>query len=240
MVGEQKIEIPNHVAIILDGNRRWAKKRGYNPWIGHKYGAKKVEEILKAALDLKIPYISLWGSSLDNLAKRSKKETSFLLEIFKKEFIKLAKDKDIHKNKVRIEVLGRWKEMFPEEVKQSIQQAINKTKNYNNIFLNFFLAYSGIDEMMQAIKNIVNLARNKKDLKITPQLIKNNLFTYDLPPVDYLIRTGGEPHLSCGFMMWDIADTRLYFSDKLWPDFTKEDFICAIKEYKKFKRRFGK
>ncbi len=130
--------------------------------------------------------------------------------------------------------------MFPEEVKKSIQQAIDKTKNYNNMFLTFFLAYSGVDEMMQAIKNIVRLARNKKDLKITSQLIKDNLFTYDLPPVDYLIRTGGEPHLSCGFMMWDIADTRLYFSNKLWPDFTKKDFICAIEQYKKVERRFGK
>ncbi len=237
---EQKINKPVHVAVILDGNRRWARKKGFKSWIGHQYGTKKVEEILKIALDLKIPYISFWGSSLDNLAKRSKTETSFLLEIFRKEFTKLAKDKDIYENGVKINVIGRWKEMFPEKVKKPIQLAIDKTKNHKNLFLNFFLAYSGDDEMMQAIKNIVNLSKNEKDLEITPQLIKDNLFTHDMPPVDYLIRTGGEPHLSCGFMMWDISDTRLYFSDKLWPDFTGEDFIKAIKEYKKTNRRFGK
>ncbi|MBU3965478.1 di-trans,poly-cis-decaprenylcistransferase [Patescibacteria group bacterium] len=231
--------IPNHVVFIMDGNRRWAANYLLESWNGHKKGAEVVKEMIRESVRQKIPYFSFWGSSLDNIVKRQKAEVSYLFKLFKKKFDELAKDEEIHKDRIKVSVLGRWKELFPPETKESIQKAIDATKNYGKFSLNFFLAYSGVDEMESAIKNIADDARKNPDLKITPSLVKNRLFTKDLPPVDYLIRTGGNPHLSTGFMMWDIADAQLYFSDKLWPDFNAEDFKEAIIGYGNRTRKFG-
>lgn len=230
---------PYHIAIVPDGNRRWARAKGLKPWIGHQYATENLKKIFEAALDIKIPYFSFWASSQDNLAKRPKAENKFLLNLFKKEFAKLAIDKRIHKEQVRVNIFGEWRKQFPEEVKKPMKRAIETTKNYNKFFLNFFIAYSGIDEMLKAIRKISKQNLDNPDFKITPQLIKKYLFTKDLPRVDYLIRTGGEPHMSAGFMMWDIADAQMYFSDKSWPDFTANDFKKAIQEYSRRQRRFG-
>lgn len=231
--------IPNHVAFIMDGNRRWAMDHMMEVWKGHENGAVTVKEIIKEAVKLKIPYFSFWGSSLDNIAKRSKEEVAYLFQIFKNNFIDLAKDKDIHENKIKVSVFGRWREMFPRDVKEAIEHAIEITKNHNEYFLNVFLAYSGIDEMEEAVKNIAEEVRKNPKIKITAETIKSYLFTKKLPPVDYLIRTGGNPHLSGGFMMWDTSDAQLYFTDKHWPDFSKEEFRLAIEEYGKRQRKFG-
>ena len=183
-----------------------------------------------------IPCFSFWASSRDNLTKRTKAEVSLLLNSFKKEFTRLAKDEQIHKNKVKINILGDWRKQFPVEVKKPMEKAIEVTKKYNKFNLNLLIAYSGIEESIQALRAI-----SKEGIsQITPQVIKNYLYTKDLPAVDYLIRTGGEPHMSSGFMMWDIADAQMYFSDKLWPEFTINDFRKAIKEYEIRGRRFGK
>lgn len=238
-MAEKLKNIPNHIAFIMDGNRRWAANHLLESWNGHKKGAEVVKEMIKELVKQKIPYFSFWGSSLDNIVKRQKTEVSYLFKLFKKKFDELAKDKEIHKDRIKISVLGRWKELFPCETKESIQKAIEATKNYGKFSLNFFLAYSGVDEMESAIKNIADDARENPDLKITPSLVKSHLFTKDLPPVDYLIRTGGNPHLSTGFMMWETADSQLFFSDKNWPDFTKEDFRLAVEEYGRRQRKFG-
>ena len=230
---------PYHIAIIPDGNRRWARTKGLKPWMGHQYATKNFKKIFEAALDIKIPYFSFWASSQDNLVKRPKAEVRLLLNLFKREFAELAVNKRIHKEQVRVNILGEWKKQFPKEIKIPMEQAIEATKNYNKFFLNFFIAYSGIDEIVKAIKNIIKQDLGNPSSKITPQLIKKYLFTKDLPPVDYLIRTGGEPHMSAGFMMWDIADAQMYFSDKSWPDFTANDFKKAIQEYDRRERRFG-
>lgn len=237
--GKKVNETPNHVAIMMDGNRRWAANRGFDSWKGHEEGANTVENIITEAVSLKIPYFSFWGSSLDNIIKRSPEEVSHLLEIFKNKFNEIAEDKKIHNDKIKISVLGRWKELLPTEVGGAMQKAIDNTKNYGRYFLNFLIAYSGVDEMQSAIEKIAREAEQNPGLKITPELIKSRLFTKDLPPVDYLIRTGGDPHLSTGFMMWDAADAQLHFSDKLWPDFTAEDFRAGIKEYGNRQRKFG-
>lgn len=239
-ISEKKVnEIPNHVAIIMDGNRRWAADRGFDSWKGHEEGSNTVEKIITEAVNLKIPYFSFWGSSLDNIIKRSPEEVSRLLEIFKNKFNEIAEDKKIHKDKIKISVLGKWKELLPTEVSGAMQKAIDNTKNYGRHFLNFLIAYSGVDEMESAIEKIAREAERNPGIKITPELIKSRLFTKDLPSVDYLIRTGGDSHLSTGFMMWDVADAQLYFSDKLWPDFTAEDFKAAIGEYGNRQRKFG-
>lgn len=228
-----------HIAIVPDGNRRWAKLRGFKPWIGHKNGTKNFEEIFEKVLDFKIPYFSFWASSEDNLKKRSKLEVDFLLNTFKKNFKDLANNKKIHKNQVKINIFGSWRKQFPKAVKEPMEQAINATKKYNKFHFNFFIAYSGIGEMMNAIKDIAKEKIKNPDIKITESIIKKHLLTKDIPTVDYLIRTGGEPHMSSGFMMWDIADAQMYFSKKLWPDFNANDFEKAIKEYYSRKRKFG-
>ncbi len=236
---QQEIIIPRHVAITPDGNRRWAKLHGKNPIEGHEEGTRVFRQILKHASDRKVEHVSMWGMSLDNFVKRSPTEVAGLLNLFRKEFKDLANDTDIHRNKVHVNVLGRWREKFPFPVRGAVQEAIDATKDYSNLFLNIFLAYSGTDEMLEAIRGIATKARDSK-LNVTPQLLKEHLFTKDLPPVDLLIRTGGEPHLSAGFMMWDMADAQLYFTEKYWPDFTTTDFDAALSEYSNRGRRFGK
>lgn len=229
--------IPNHVAIIPDGNRRWAKERGLDPWMGHEEGAKRIEDIVKKSRELGIKCISFWGSSLENLTKRPLKEKKALLDIYERYFTRLFESEELEKNDVRVQVLGRWEEQLPESVKKIIKKGIAKTKNNTKHLLNFFIAYSGDDEMIQTVQKMLIKLKQAKD--VTKESIKEHLMTKDLPPVDYMIRTGGEPHLSAGFMMWDVANAQLYFSENLFPDFTDESFSEAIDEYSRRARRLG-
>jgi len=230
--------IPDHIAIIPDGNRRWAKNKGLESWKGHEVGAKNLEELIKKAMEKNIKCLSFWGSSLDNLSKRPISEKKALLEIYNKYFQKLLKNEDIHRNEVRVNVIGRWEEQFPEFLKNVIKEVIDKTKKYEKKVLNFMLAYSGTDDMLQAIKSIKGKNINAEDIKLED--IKRNLMTRDLPPVDFMIRTGGEPHNSNGFLMWDTANAQLYFSEIFFPDFSKEEFSEALEDYSRRGRRFGK
>lgn len=234
------MNLPNHIVIIPDGNRRWAEKRGLPSFFGHRQGAKTAEKIFRAALDLKIPHFTFWGSSLDNIVKRPAPEVDFLFKLFERYFKKLAKGKEIHSRQIKISALGRWGKLFPEKAKKAIREAVEKTKNYKNYHLTFLLAYSGVDEMTTAIQRIAELRSKNSELRINEQLIKNNLWTKDLPPVDLVIRTGDEPHNSNGFMMWDTADSQFYFTETLWPDFSEEEFKKAIAIFQKTERRFGK
>jgi len=233
--------IPNHVAIIPDGNRRWARKKGLHPWIGHQTGVKAFEKILDKALELKIPYFTFWGGSWDNLTKRSKIEINFLFKVYAEQFKRAARDKKIHQNRVKINVFGRWKEILPKSTQGAIERAIEVTKDYNNYFLTFLLAYDGTDEMIDCIQKITKLA-HKKPIKVTEKLIKENLWTKDLPPVDLVIRAGCEsdPHISAGFMMWDTAYSQLYFTRTFFPAFTPKEFEKIIRDYAQRQRRFGK
>ncbi|MFC1756500.1 polyprenyl diphosphate synthase [Patescibacteria group bacterium] len=234
----KKNHLPIHVAVIPDGNRRWAKPRKLEPWDGHEAGAENTENIIKKAFNLGIQQLSFWGSSMDNLKKRPMAENRALLKIYKKYFTRLINSKEVHEKKARINIIGKWEEQFPNSLQKVINECIDKTKDYKNYFLNFFLAYNGDDEMVDAVKNIASKHKTAKN--ITAKTIKENLMTKDLAPVDFLIRTGGEPHLSVGFMMWDIANAQLFFSEKLFPDFDAKEFEKAIKEYEKRGRRLGK
>jgi undecaprenyl diphosphate synthase len=231
------MKIPNHVAIIPDGNRRWAKKKGLASFMGHEKGSDTSEKLIEKALEMKIPYLTIWGSSLDNILKRSKSEVNYLLKIFEKEFIKLADSEKVHQNKVKVEVIGKWREHFPESTKQAIENAIKKTKHYDKYVVTFLMAYNGTDEMIDCIKKI-----KEKRGEVNEKTIVANLWTKDLPPVDLLIRTGCEndPHLSAGFMMWHTAYSQLYFTNKYFPDFKEKQFEEAIKEYSERDRRKGK
>ena len=229
---------PKHIAIIPDGNRRWAKAKGLKPQAGHEEGAKNIEKIINRALEIGIRYISFWGSSLENLGKRPMQEKRALLRIYEKYFKKLIESEKVHKNKARINIIGRWREQFPKNLVKILENGIERTKHYQKYNLNFFLAYNGDDEMIEAVKSIAK--KYKPGQKITGATIKENLMTKDLPPVDLLIRTGGDPHLSVGFMMWDIANAQLYFSQKLFPDFEEKEFAEAVREYQRRERRHGR
>jgi len=229
--------LPNHVVIIPDGNRRWARERGLDPWKGHEAGAENTERLIREARRMGIREISFWGSSIENLTKRPLIESRALLRIYETYFSKLAESEEIHTDQARIRCIGHWEEQFPEPLKKVLSRCIESTKEYDQYFLNFFLAYSGDDEMRLAFEKVSQeLVPGER---VTNELIKKHLMTRDLPPVDYLIRTGGEPHLSAGFMMWDIANTQLFFSGKLFPDFGPEAFAEAITEYQERGRRFG-
>ncbi|OGI24954.1 MAG: di-trans,poly-cis-decaprenylcistransferase [Candidatus Moranbacteria bacterium RBG_13_45_13] len=231
-------KIPVHVAIIPDGNRRWARERGLEPWEGHEAGAKNLEKVLRENLDFGVKHITFWGSSLDNLRKRPLREKKALLDIYRKYFAKLIDSEDIHKNQVRVNVIGKWEEQFPEAIKKIIRKCIRRTEKYQKYFLNFLLAYSGDDELVEAANSLIEKCKGKMK-RITSKMIKDHLMTRDLPPVDLLIRTGGEPHMSAGFMMWDLANAQMYFTETLWPDFDEKKAREAIMDYSRRARRYG-
>lgn len=232
--------LPRHIAIIPDGNRRWARKKGFAVGIGHKKGGEELENLLEVLIEFGIPYFSFWGSSRSNLTKRPQIEVNYLFKIYKKEFGKLADSEKVHHNKIKINVLGAWRELLPDDVKKEVERAIEKTKDYDQHLFNFFIAYSGIEEMLDVAEKIARLKMKNPELAIDRKVFKSQLWTKDLPEVDLLIRTGGEPHNSEGFMMWDVANSQMIFLEKLWPDFTDEDLKNAIKEYGLRERRLGK
>lgn len=227
----------NHVALIPDGNRRWAIRKNFPAFRGHYQGAKTTEKILNKALDLKINYFTIWAGSLDNLTKRKKEETNHLFKIYQQYFKKILKERRINQEGVKISVLGRWREVSPPSLKKIIQKVIEKTKNNSNYFLNILLAYDGKDEMLECIRKIAK----KPKIKINEESIKKYLWTGFLPPVDLLIRTGCEsdPHNSASFMMWQTSYCQYYFTKTLYPDFTPEEFERAIKNFEKRERRLG-
>lgn len=233
----EKEYLPRHMVIVPDGNRRWATERGLEPWKGHEAGAENTEKLIREAKRLGVKEISFWGSSLENLVKRPVLESKALLRIYETHFRQLLESEDIHKDEVRIRFIGRWEEQFPASLKKIMYECIDATKQYDKHFLNFLLAYSGDDDMRQAIQNIAKTLPARGT--VTDEIIKANLMTHDLSPVDLLIRTGGEPHLSAGFMMWEIANAQLYFSPKYYPDFDEAALQEALTDYSLRGRRFG-
>lgn len=229
--------VPEHVAIVPDGNRRWAGENGMLPWEGHRVGAENTEKLIKTANKLGIKCLSFWGSSQDNLLKRPLREKKELLDIYTTYFNRLLQSDEIHEKGVRIRILGEWEEQFPDALTSLLRECMETTRSYTDRMLNFFLAYNGDREMLFAIKRIIT--DGIESSKITPDLIKQYLFTRELPSVDYLIRTGGEPHLSAGFMMWEVANAQLFFSQKYYPDFGPSMFTEAIEEFSRRKRRLG-
>ena len=229
-------ENPKHIAIIPDGNRRWANKKKLQPWFGHEKGAQSFEKILEKARELKIPYLTFWAGSWDNLTKRPKKEVDFLINLYDQHFKRLLEDKRIHDSEVKVNILGRWSEILPEKTQELIKKVTNSTKNYNKYFLTFLLAYNGTDEMIHAIEKIVKLKS-----KVNSKTIKESLWTKNLPDVDLIIRTGCENdyHMSAGFMMWQTAYAQLYFTKTFFPDLNVKEFKKILEDYSRRKRRMG-
>lgn len=230
--------LPRHIAIIPDGNRRWARMHGKEPSEGHEAGAANLEKLIRKAHEMRIYALSFWGASMENIVRRPLEERRALVRIYEQYFTRLAESKEIHDNRVRINIIGHWEEKFPQSLRRVLERCVEQTKNYTQHLLTFFMAYSGDDEMVLAIRKMVEKYETAKD--VTKEVIKQHLMTKDLPPVDLLIRTGGEPHLSAGFMMWDVANAQLFFSEKYFPDFGPEALAEAIADYQRRERRLGK
>jgi undecaprenyl diphosphate synthase len=229
--------IPNHIAIIPDGNRRWAKARGLDPWKGHEAGAENSESLIREARALGIRELSLWGSSVENLEKRPMAEKRELLRVYSEHFRKLLHDREIMDEGVRIRFIGRWEERLPDDLRRILSDISAKTAGNDRYFLNFFLAYSGDDDMVEAFRRAAETPMRPED--VTAETVKSLLSTKDVAPVDLLIRTGGEPHLSAGFLMWETANAQLLFSGKNYPDFGAADLSAAVSEYGRRTRRLG-
>jgi len=231
-----------HVAVIPDGNRRWARMHGLPVLAGHKEGGRALERLIKDIIGLEelgIDCFTFWGASVANLTKRPLEETDFLNKLFANGFHALANNQAIHQHQIRVRVLGLWPLFLGKESQKSIEEAMEATAAYSRGMLNLLIAYDGTEEMLRAIQAIAEEAKRDASLIVTRQTIKDWLLTKELPSVDLVIRTGGEPHLSAGFMMWDVADAQLIFFKKLWPDFTPDDLRQAVMDFKGRKRRFG-
>lgn len=233
---DSKTKIPKHVAIILDGNRRFAKKLGFRVERGHELGSKKAEELLEWCREIGIKELTLYCLSLENF-NRMKREFAFLMSLFKKQFEKLGKDERIHKNKVKIKFIGRLK-LLPQNLQKLMNEIMDSTKRYNNYRLNFAIAYSGRAEIIDAINNIIEKIKKKEKIKkINENLFSKELYLSSEP--DLLIRTAGEKRIS-NFLLWQSSYSELVFSEKLWPEFSKKDFLECIEEYSRRERRFGR
>jgi len=230
--------IPHHIAIIPDGNRRWAKTRGLDPWRGHEAGAENSEILIREARRLGVRELSFWGSSIENLEKRPVAEKRELLRIYSEYFRKLLHDREIMEEGVRVRFIGRWEERFPDDLRRVLMDISEKTGENSRYFLNFFLAYSGDDDMVEAFRKAVRMALQPET--ITPKIVKSCLSTRDIAPVDLLIRTGGDPHLSAGFLMWETANSQLFFSEKAYPEFGPDCLSEAVADYSERERRLGR
>jgi len=231
---------PEHIAIILDGNRRWAMGQSINPWMGHHFGADKVEDLLKWCLDLDVESITLYAFSTENF-QRPSKEVQQILRIVEEKLRQILTDERIHRNKVRVKIIGRLG-LLPKSLQELISEVEEATKNYGDHFLNVALAYGGRAEIVDAAKKIAEeIERGElKPDAIDEQVFENHLYTAYLPKQepDLIIRTSGEERLS-GFLLWQSAYSELCFLDVYWPDFRRIDLLRAVRTYLKRKRRYG-
>jgi len=231
--------IPKHVAIIMDGNRRWARKLEKPPWYGHFFGSRKLEEILEWCRELGIRTLTVYAFSTENF-KRTPEEVNALMNLFEEKFRELIKDERVHRYGIRVNVLGR-KELLPEKVREAAEEAERVTRKYSNYVLNIALAYGGRSEITDAVKEIVDdvLAGKIRKEDIDEELIKRYLYYPNMPDPDIVIRTGGEERIS-NFLLYQIAYSELFFVDVYFPEFRKIDFLRIIREYQKRQRRFGR
>jgi undecaprenyl diphosphate synthase len=232
-----KAKLPRHVAIIMDGNGRWAKQQGKNRVFGHKQGAKSVKEIVQAAGELGIEYLTLYAFSTENW-NRPKLEVDALMALLISSIN--TETKELIQNNVRLMSIGNH-DALPKNVRNKLFQAIDQTSNCNGLTLILALSYSSRWEMIEAAKKIAQLAVEQKIAvnEINEKTIIENLTTTNIPDPELMIRTSGEYRIS-NFLLWQLAYSELYFTDKLWPEFGKEEFFKALVNYQSRERRFGK
>ncbi len=229
-------QVPNHVAIIMDGNGRWAKKRNLPRVAGHKKGVETVREIVKTCVEVGVNYLTIYTFSTENW-KRPKDEVSTLMRLIVKS---LQNETDeLHSNGVKLTATGDINSL-PFIVQKELRDAFIKTQDNSKLVLNLALSYSGRWEIVEAVKKIAGKISNKELLPedICENIISENLLTNNIPDPDLLIRSGGEFRVS-NFLLWQIAYSELYFTETLWPDFKAVNFLEAINDYQSRERRFG-
>jgi undecaprenyl diphosphate synthase len=230
-------KLPEHVAIIMDGNGRWAKQKGKQRFMGHQKGAKAVKEVIEIAAEQQIKFLTLFAFSCDNWS-RPEDEVSLLMKLLvnslKKEFNHLIK------NNIQLKTIGDLKKLSL-TVREELYHVIEKTKNNTGMTLTLALNYGAKEEITNAVKVIADKVKNSiiSPEKVDQSTINEHLYSRYLPPVDLLIRTSGEERVS-NFLLWHIAYAELYFTKTLWPDFTKENLLEALINFNKRERRFGK
>jgi len=242
--------VPNHIAFIMDGNRRWARKRALPVLAGHQRGAGRIEPLVEHAAKRGIKYITFWAFSSENW-ERGKTEVGFLMRVFR-EFIKSAVVNRMMEKGVRVNVIGEW-ESFPKDIVEGVAEIVEKSRENSTITATFALNYGGRGEIIHAIKSFVKTETQTQELSsvqytsIPDKLISgldeskfsSYMYTKDLPDPDMIVRTGGEKRLS-GFLPWQSVYSELHFVDTLWPDFGEKEFDEAIEEYGIRERRFGR
>lgn len=230
-------KLPKHIAIIMDGNGRWAKTKGRERTFGHRNSLTAVRETIKATADLKIPNLTLYAFSSENW-KRPTEEVQILMELFAETLINELPE--ILKLNLRLFIIGDL-DKLPKKLADDLRQKIEETKENTAGNLIFALSYGAHEEILRAVKNI---SQQVKDGELEPEninekIFENNLYTQGIPPVDLLIRTGGEVRIS-NFLLWQCAYAELQFLEVLWPDFSREDYLNCIKNYQHKERRYGK
>ncbi|MBG0765968.1 MAG: isoprenyl transferase [Tissierellales bacterium] len=229
-------KLPVHVAVIMDGNRRWSKENNKNKFFGHREGMKRLEELIETTGNLGIKYLTIYAFSTENWG-REKEEVSYLMDLLV-EFAKL-KSRVLESKGVNVNIFGSIEEL-PPKTQDAVKNLCNRTKNNNELYLNIALNYGSRKEIVDAVKNIIGEYRENNEIynEIDEEYIKNFLYSKNIPDPDFLIRTSGEQRLS-NFLLYQLAYTELYFTETLWPDFGKEEYIKALKEYEKRNRRYG-
>ena len=230
---------PRHVGIILDGNRRFAQGEGMPTWAGHALGAEKLEEVLEWCRELGIKHVTVYAFSTENF-NRPPEEVETLMDLFAEKFRKMANDKRVHRNKIRVRAIGD-RSNLPKRVIEAINEAEEATKNYDRFFLNIAVGYGGRAELVNAVQRVCErIERGEmKPNEVDERVIASHLYTADTPDPDLIIRTSGEERLS-DFLLWQSAYSELYFCEAYWPAFSKIDFLRAMRTYQSRERRFGK
>jgi len=230
--------VPRHVAIIMDGNRRFAEQLGLAPWEGHELGRDTLEQVLDWCLEVGVKYLTVYAFSTENF-QRQGFEVQVLMRLLEENFHKMAEDERVHKNHIRVRVIGQ-RDLLPTPLLEAIAHAEKRTAGYDQYFFTVAVAYGGRQEILQAIQAI---ARGVQAGKLRPEDIDENtvaanLYTNDLPDPDLILRTSGEERIS-NFLLWQVAYSELCFVDVLWPGFRKVDFLRALRTYQQRKRRYG-
>lgn len=230
-------KLPVHVAIIMDGNGRWARKRFLNRIKGHERGAETVRNIVRACREIGIRHLTLYAFSTENW-ERPKSEVAALMTLLK-QFLK-SEQKELMDNHIRLNAIGQL-ERLPQDVQRTLDDIMGLTKENHKMCLNLALSYGGRAEIVKMVKDIAIKAKDGAidPDSITAELIAEHLYTREIPDPDLLIRTSGEMRIS-NFLLWQIAYTEIYVTDTLWPDFGKDEFIRILQDYQHRERRYGK
>jgi len=232
-------ELPQHISIIMDGNRRFAWGKNLERGVGHAQGKEKLKEVMDWILDLGIPYFTVYALSTENLKERSEAELEGLYDLYVAGLNEIAEDSRIHENGVKVQAVGRLN-MLPNRVREALRNAESRTADYSDFLFTICLAYGGREEIVDAVRDVA-VAHAGGELPvemIDQQQISSRLYTADLPDPDLVIRTSGEERVS-NFLLWQIAYSELHFTDVHWPSFSKVDLYEALESYQMRRRRYG-